>query len=67
MMRRSNPEPAQWRLPDGRQGIQLAAYGHQLALRVSRPNWPFPETVVVERSQCQRVVLDTLKEEEALW
>lgn len=67
MMRRSNPEPAQWRLPDGRQGIQLAAHGHQLALRVSRPNWPFPETVVVDRADCQRVKLDTNQEEEARW
>lgn len=67
MTRRSMAEPDQYRLPDGCVGTLLARHGHQLALRVSRPNWPFPRDVVVDRDQCVKVELDLSKLEEAPW
>lgn len=70
MTRRSNGEPAQWRLPDGSTGTLAASHGDQLVLLVSRPNWPFPKLVTVNALDCEPVKLqpmDTHKLEEARW
>ena len=69
MMRRSNGEPAQYRLSDGAVGTLMGSHGEQLVLQVSRPNWPFPRAVVVDRRDCVRIVPQPLTEhfEEARW
>lgn len=70
MTRRSNGEPAQWRLPDGSTGTLAGAHGDQLVLLVSKPNWPFPKLVTVNALDCEQVKpqpMDTHKLEEARW
>lgn len=70
MTRRSNGEPAQWRLPDGSVGTQAGEHQGELVLMVSRPNWPFPKAVAISREVCEQVKpqpMDTHKLEEARW
>lgn len=70
MTRRSNGEPAQWRLPDGAVGTQVGEHQGELVLLVSKPNWPFPKLVTVKALDCEHVKpqpMDTHKLEEARW
>lgn len=70
MTRRSNGEPAQWRLPDGAVGTQVGEHQGELVLMVSRPNWPFPKAVAISREVCERIEpqpMDTNQQEEARW
>jgi len=69
-MRCTSFAQTQWRLPDGCVGTQVAEHGAELALNVSRPDWPFPRLVTVARSLCQRVTappMNTHTLEEARW
>ena len=70
MTRRSNGEPAQWRLPDGAVGTQVGEHQGELVLLVSKPNWPFPKLVTVKALDCEPIKpqpMDTHKLEEARW
>lgn len=70
MTRRSNGEPAQWRLPDGAVGTQVGEHQGELVLLVSKPHWPFPKLVTVKALDCEPIKpqpMDTHKLEEARW
>ena len=70
MTRRSNGEPAQWRLPDGAVGTQVGEHQGELVLLVSNPNWPFHKMVTVKALDCEPIKpqpMDTHRLEEARW
>ena len=45
-----------WRLPDGREGLEIGRDATRLQIAPIAPNWPFPGIPEwVERKQCQKM------------